>query len=54
MANRNTYPIGRCGVCTKTWTSEKEAHCKECCRHFRSTEAFDRHRKGPISRRVCK
>ncbi len=36
--------IGRCPDCKLEWTVFGQAHCAECCEHFNSDSAFDRHR----------
>ena len=36
--------IGRCPDCKREWNVVGQAHCAECCAHFNSDFAFDRHR----------
>ena len=41
--------LGRCPDCKREWNALGEAHCAECCAHFGSDYAFDRHRTADFT-----
>ena len=45
--------MGYCKICDKRWKSMSECHCSDCCQHFKSVHAFEKHRFGKDEKRRC-
>jgi hypothetical protein len=45
--------MGHCAKCKRDWKGLAECHCSECCLHFKSLSAFDKHRTGTPEKRKC-